>query len=91
MCFPEYSHVDIQNSPNDLSFHIICSIPNSSIHKSFPSLSIYIFPLPFTYELHLTHWVLLLILQCVVSGEEPQNLQRVVGGALPRNLNRFVR
>ena len=54
-------------------------------------LFLYTFPLPFTYELHLTHWVLPLILQCVVGGEEPRNLQRVVGGALPRNLNRFVR
>ena len=40
MCSSDYTHVGIQNSPDDLSFHIIYSIPCICIPKSFPSLFI---------------------------------------------------
>ena len=51
MCSPQHTHVGIQNSPDDLSFHIIYSIPSISISKSFPSLSIHF---PFTVHIR-TH------------------------------------
>ena len=41
MCSPEHTHVAIQNSPDNVRFHYIWSIPRNSIPKSFPSLSIH--------------------------------------------------
>ena len=32
MCSPEHTHVAIQNSPDNLSSHIICSIPIVAFH-----------------------------------------------------------
>ena len=39
MYSPKHTHVTIQNSPDNVSFRYIWSIPLNSISKSFPSLS----------------------------------------------------